>query len=88
MAMSCGVGCRCGSDPVWLWLWQRPAAEALVGPLVLDGMCGTKKAKKPQTKTNEKPKKQTKKKKRCPKRQLLPFYCCVVFHGVDAPHIF
>ena len=26
--MSCGVGCRCGSDPASLWLWRRPAAIA------------------------------------------------------------
>ena len=26
--MSCGVGRRHGSDPVWLWLWRRPAAVA------------------------------------------------------------
>ena len=31
--MSCGVGRRCGSDPVWLWLWRRPVATAPVGPL-------------------------------------------------------
>ena len=31
--MSCGVGCRCGSDLVLLWLWHRPAATALIGPL-------------------------------------------------------
>ena len=31
--MSCGVGCRCNSDPVLLWLWCRPAAVALIGPL-------------------------------------------------------
>ena len=30
--MSCGVGCRCGSDPALLWLWRRPAAEAPTGP--------------------------------------------------------
>ena len=29
IAMSCGVGCRCGSNPVLLWLWYRPAAIAL-----------------------------------------------------------
>ena len=29
--MSCGVGRRCGSDPVLLWLWQE--AVALIGPL-------------------------------------------------------
>ena len=31
--MSCGVGCRRGSDPVFLWLWYRPPAIALIGPL-------------------------------------------------------
>ena len=31
--MSCGVGCRCGSDPGWLWFWCRLAAPALIGPL-------------------------------------------------------
>ena len=30
--MNCGVGC--GSDLVLLWLWYRPAAAALIGPLV------------------------------------------------------
>ena len=31
--MSCGVGCRCGSDLVFLWLWRRPEATALIQPL-------------------------------------------------------
>ena len=31
--MSCGVGCRCSSVPALLWLWRRPAAVALIGPL-------------------------------------------------------
>ena len=32
--MSCGVGCRHGSDPALLWLWCRPATTApLIGPL-------------------------------------------------------
>ena len=31
--MSCGVGRRQGSDLVLLWLWCRPAATALIGPL-------------------------------------------------------
>jgi len=31
--MSCGVGCRRGSDPALLWLWYRPAAVALIRPL-------------------------------------------------------
>ena len=28
--MTCGVGCRHGSDPVLLWLWHRPAAVSLI----------------------------------------------------------
>ena len=33
MAVSCGVGRRHSSDPELLWLWRRPAAVALIGPL-------------------------------------------------------
>ena len=33
VAVNCGVGCRRGSDPWLLWLWCRPAAEALIWPL-------------------------------------------------------
>ena len=28
--MSCGAGCRRGSDPALLWLWHRPAATAMI----------------------------------------------------------
>ena len=28
VAMTCGVGLRCGSDPVLLWLWRRPVTVA------------------------------------------------------------
>ena len=31
--MSCGVGCRRGSDPALLWLWHRPAATAPIRSL-------------------------------------------------------
>ena len=31
--MSCGVGCRHGSDPTLLWLWCRLMATAPIGPL-------------------------------------------------------
>ena len=31
--MSCGVGCRRGSDLVLLWLWRRPVATAPIQPL-------------------------------------------------------
>ena len=33
IAVSCGVGCRHGSDSVLLWLWCRPAATGLIQPL-------------------------------------------------------
>ena len=33
LAVSCGVGCRHGLDPMLLWLWCRPAATAPIGPL-------------------------------------------------------
>jgi len=33
LAISCGVGGRCGSDPVLLCLWRRLAATVLVQPL-------------------------------------------------------
>ena len=31
--MSYGVGRKSGLDPALLWLWHRPAATALIGPL-------------------------------------------------------
>ena len=33
IAVSCGVGCRRGSDPALLWLWRRPVATAPIQPL-------------------------------------------------------
>ena len=33
VAVNCGVGRRCGSDPELLWLLCRPVATAPIGPL-------------------------------------------------------
>ena len=33
IAVSCGVGCRRGSDPALLWPWRRPVATAPIQPL-------------------------------------------------------
>ena len=33
IAMNCGVGRRCGSDPTLLWLWCRLVATAPIKPL-------------------------------------------------------
>ena len=37
--MSFGVGCRCGLDPVLLWLWCRPVATAPIRPLTWEPPC-------------------------------------------------
>ena len=34
--MSCGVGHRHGSDPMFLWLWYRLVAAALIQPLACE----------------------------------------------------
>ena len=39
MAVSHGVGRRCGSDPALLWLWCRPAAAAPCRPLAWERPC-------------------------------------------------
>ena len=46
IAISCGIGHRCGSNLVLLWLWHRPAATALVRPLAQELPCGPKKKRK------------------------------------------
>ena len=39
VAVSCGVGRRCSSDLALLCLWCRPAATALIRPLVWEPPC-------------------------------------------------
>ena len=53
-AVSCGVGQRCGSDPVLLWLWCKPAAVALIRPLAWEPPYAMGVALKKQTKKNQK----------------------------------
>ena len=48
--MSCGVGCRCDSDLVLLWLWRRPAATAPIRPLSWEPPYATGTALKKKTK--------------------------------------
>ena len=54
--MSCGVGHRCGSDPVLLWLWCRLAAP--IRPLAWEppyaGGAALEKAKKKKVTFNDK----------------------------------
>ena len=55
----CGVGHRCGSDPILLWLWCRPAAAAPVRPPAWELPYATSTSLK-----SKKKKKKKKKKKR------------------------
>ena len=66
--MSCGVGCRRGSDPALLWLWGRPVAIAPIGPLAWEPPYAAGAAQEiatiTTTTTTTKDKRQKKKKKK------------------------
>ena len=53
MAVSCGIGRRLGSDLMLLWLWCRPAAVALIGPLAWEPLYAMGAALKRQNKKNK-----------------------------------
>ena len=66
--MSCDVGCRCGLNPVLLWLWRRPAATALIQSLAWELLpyamgAALKRPKKLKNKEEEERKKEEGKKK-------------------------
>ena len=50
--MSCGIGCRHGSDLALLWLWCRLAAVALIRPLAWEPPYAASAALKRQKKKN------------------------------------
>ena len=52
VAVSCGVGCRRGSDLALLWLWCRPEATAPIRPLAWEPPCAAGMALKKTNKTN------------------------------------
>ena len=52
--MSGGVGHRRGSDPMMLWLWLRPAATSLIGPLAWEPPYATGVAQENGKKTKKK----------------------------------
>ena len=52
--MSCGIGHRCHLDPVFLWLWCRPAAAVPIRPLAWDLTYAAGAALKKKTKREEK----------------------------------
>ena len=55
IAVSCGVGGRCSSDPMLLWLWCRPSAVAPIRPLAWELSCWgvALKIQNKQTKTKQ-----------------------------------
>ena len=61
--MSCGVGLRHSSDPALLWLWRRPMATALIGPLLWEPpyAAGAALEKEKRQKTKTKYQKKTRK---------------------------
>ena len=61
VAVSRGVGCRCGSDPMLLWLWCRLVAVALIQPLAWELPYALGAALKSKTTTNNQKNKQIKK---------------------------
>ena len=48
VAVSCGVGCRRGSDPALLWLWRRPVATPPIQPLAWEPLYAAGAAQKGQ----------------------------------------
>ena len=60
--MSCGVGGRCGSDPVLLRLWCRPAAVARIRPLAWELPYAVGEDQKRKKKKKKKKKKRKEKK--------------------------
>ena len=57
VAVSCGIGCRRGSDPALLQLWRRPVAAAPIRRLAWEPPCAAgaalEMAKRQKTKQNK-----------------------------------
>ena len=60
VVVSCGVGCRGGSDPALQWLWCRPAATAPIGPLAWEPPCAAGAAIKKKRKRRKRNKRKRK----------------------------
>ena len=58
VAVSCSVGCRHGSDLVWMWLGHRLAAIVLIQSLAWELPYATDTAPKTQKKKEKKEKKE------------------------------
>ena len=69
--MSCGIGCRRGSDSVLLWLWRRPVATAAIGPLAWEPPYAAGVAQEMAKRQKKKKKKERKKKKEIAKTETF-----------------
>ena len=71
--MTCGVGCRRGSDPALLWPWRRLVAAAPIQPLAWEPPYAAGAAQEiGTTTTTTKKKKQKKQKKQCYRDMRFP----------------
>ena len=61
--MSCGVGCRCSSDPALLWLWRKLAATTPIRALAWEPPYAAGAALEMAKSQKQKKKKKKKKKK-------------------------
>ena len=64
VAVSCGVDCRLGLDPMLLWLCRRPADVAPIQSLAWELPCVSGAVLQSKTKQNETKKKKQKEKKK------------------------
>ena len=55
--MSCGIGCRQGSDPAVLWFCRRPAAKVLIRPLAWESPYASESSPRKGKRTKKKKKK-------------------------------
>ena len=68
--MSCGVGCRRGSDPELLWLWRRPVATAPIQPLAWEPPYAAGAAPRNSNNNNNNKKKQQQQKRQKTKKKI------------------
>ena len=74
--MSCGVGRRCSTDPVLLWLWCRPSATAPIRPPAWE----------PPYAAGEALKSKKKKKKKSPQSEEYTRETCPEFYRKSLSH--
>ena len=80
VAMSCGVGRRCSLSLALLWLWGRPAATALSGPLAWEPPYAT--GSGPRKGKKDKKINKNKNKKLCQETMMLKSHSAPKLYGI------